>query len=471
VHCPAEYSGLQGRPCQAVSIQRILKGPNLTAGFRKTSEGVEPRRAKHSIRWWIGALLFTSTVINYLDRQTLSILAPFLKTEYHWTNTDYAAIVIAFRVAYSLGQTVCGRFIDRVGTRTGITLTVAAYSLVSIFTPLARGLRSFALFRFLLGAGESANWPAATKAVSEWFPKSERGLATALFDSGSSIGGAIAPFLILGIYTRWGWRPAFIVPGLLGFAWLILWRSVYHPPETHPFISAGERSMLLADRPPIRSVRTERLRWRQLLRIPQTWGVIVARTFTDPVWFFITDWFPIYLIAKGFDLRGSLIAVWVPFIAADLGNFAGGAATGHLVRRGWAVGKARKAVVVAGGVGMTLLIPTIFSSNLYVITLLFALATFFYASFSTIAHVLSADLFPNHLVASVSGLGGTGSGLGTIAAFLLVGRLADAHQAAATHSFDTILIAGGVIPFIGMLLVLLLVRNNRSTREGLVQEI
>jgi len=425
----------------------------------------------HSLRWSIGILLFTSTVINYLDRQTLSVLAPFLKVDFHWSNTDYAAIVIAFRIAYSLGQTGFGRVIDRLGTRRGITLTVAAYSLASIFTPLARGLKSFAFFRFLLGAGESANWPAATKAVSEWFPKSERGLATALFDSGSSVGGAIAQFLILGIYTRWGWRPAFVVPGLLGFLWLIVWRWLYYPPESHPLISAQELNMLRADRPPEESLPKATLRWNELLKIPQTWGIIVARTFTDPVWFFITDWFPIYLVAKGFDLRGSLIAVWVPFIAADLGNFAGGAATGYLIKRGWAVGKSRKAVVVAGGFGMTLLIPTIFSSNLYVITALFALSTFAYAGFSTIAHVLSTDLFPGHLVASVSGLGGTGSGLGTIAAFVLVGRLADAHQAAVTHSFDSILVAGGVIPFIGMLLVLLLVRNNRATQRGLTRRI
>jgi MFS transporter, ACS family, hexuronate transporter len=423
----------------------------LTAEAPATSYSAKPHAFAHSLRWAIGALLFTSTVINYLDRQTLSILAPFLKVDFHWTNTDYAAIVIAFRIAYSLGQTVCGRLIDRVGTRRGITLTVGAYSLVSMLTPLANGLRSFALFRFLLGAGESANWPAATKAVSEWFPKSERGLATALFDSGSSVGGAIAPFLVLGIYTRWRW--------------------LYHSPETHPFISAEERNMLLADRTPVEPQPKIRLRWSELLKIPQTWGVIVARTFTDPVWFFITDWFPIYLIAKGFDLRGSLIAVWVPFIAADLGNFAGGAATGYLVKRGWSVGWARKAVVVAGGFGMMLLIPTIFSSNLYVITALFALSTFFYASFSTIAHVLPTDMFPNHLVASVSGLGGTGSGLGTIVAFLLVGRLADAHAAAATHSFDSILVAGGVIPFVGMLVVLLLVRNNAATEQGLARRI
>src|SRR5216684_67250 len=156
-----------------------------------------------SLRWWIGGILFASTVINYIDRQTLSILAPFLKQDFHWSNVDYANIAIAFRLAYSIGQTVCGRLMDRVGTRRGLTISVAWYSAVSLLTSLASGLRSFAFFRFLLGAGESANWPGANKAVSEWFPKRERGLATALYDSGSSIGGAVAPFLVLPIYFRW----------------------------------------------------------------------------------------------------------------------------------------------------------------------------------------------------------------------------------------------------------------------------
>src|SRR6266852_1147730 len=206
------------------------------------------RKPIPALRWWIGGLLFASTLINYVDRQTLSLLAPYLKLEYHWTNSDYANIVIAFRVAYSLGQTLFGRLMDRIGTRRGLTLAVAWYSIVSVLTSLANGYRSFAAFRFLLGAGESANWPAATKAVSEWFPKSERGLATAFFDSGSSIGGAIAPFIVLGIYSRWGWRPAFIVPGLLGFLWLIVWRKFYYLPEEHPGIADQELAMILADR-------------------------------------------------------------------------------------------------------------------------------------------------------------------------------------------------------------------------------
>lgn len=426
-----------------------------------------------SLRWWIGGLLFASTVINYLDRQTLSLLAPYLKIEYHWTNSDYANLAIAFRVAYSIGQSVFGRLMDRVGTRRGLTLTVIWYSIVSISTSLARGFYSFASFRFLLGAGESANWPAATKAVSEWFPKRERALATALFDSGSSIGGAIAPFIVLSIYFRWGWRPAFAIPGVLGFVWLIVWRWLYYSPENHGRINPSEREMIAADKLASEPAKTAGVQapWRDLLKLPQTWGTIVAKTFTDPVFFFITEWFPIYLVAKGIELKSGLIAVWIPFVAADLGSFFAGWLSGYLVLRGVSLGWARKVPIIYGGIGMTLLIFTIFTTNLYVIAFLFAIVTFTYAGFTIMANTLPSDLFANDSVASVSGLGGTGTGLGTIVAFKLIGYVSDARQSAGTHSFDPIVILAGIVPFIGMLLTLLLVRNTKATEEGLVRRI
>ena len=180
----------------------MSRRPEINMTFTAPSDSI--RRTVSGLRWWIAAVLFASTVINYLDRQTLAWLSPYLKVQYHWSNTDYAHIVIGFRVAYAIGQTLFGRLIDRIGTRRGLTLTVAFYSLVSVFTPLARGLYTFGFLRFLLGAGESANWPGATKAVSEWFPKQERALATAFFDSGSSVGGALAPYVVLSIYFRWG---------------------------------------------------------------------------------------------------------------------------------------------------------------------------------------------------------------------------------------------------------------------------
>ena len=428
-------------------------------------------RAIPSLRWWIGGLLFTSTVINYIDRQTLSILGPYLKLDYHWTNTDYANIAIAFRIAYTIGQTAWGRQIDRVGTRRGLSISVTWYSIVSLLTSLANGIASFAVFRFLLGAGESANWPGASKAVSEWFPKRERGLASALYDSGSSVGGAIAPFLILPIYLRWGWHVAFVIPGLLGFLWLIAWRRLYYPPLEHPRIGEAERQMIVGDKQQAELAPQSMPRWRDLLKLPQTWGVIVSKGLTDPVWFFITDWFPIYLVAKGIPLISGLVAVWIPFLAADLGNFFGGIVSGYLIRRGWSVGAARKALVVFGGFGVLLIIPTIFTVKLYLITLLFALATFSYASFSTIANVLPTDLFYSKAVATVSGMSGTAAGLGTIIAFKLIGHFSDARQATATHTFDPIVIVAGFVPFIGMILVLLLVRNTSATDQGLIRRI
>lgn len=435
----------------------------------KAASHPNPIRA---LRWRLGGLLFASTVINYLDRQTLSNLAPYLKQDYGWTNTDYANLVIAFRIAYSVGQTLSGRLIDRIGTRRGLTLSVVCYSFVSIFTSLANGWYSFAGFRFLLGAGESANWPGATKAVSEWFPKRERGLATALFDSGSSIGGAIAPFIIVPIYLHWGWRPAFIIPGLLGFVWLIFWRRLYHPPETHPRVSDEEREMILKDKRESEPEKSgPRPRWRDLLKLPQTWGTIASKALTDPVWFFVTDWFPIYLVAKGIELKSGLVAVWIPFIAADLGNFFGGWLSGHLIKRGWSLGAARKALVVFGGFGVTFLIPTIFTSNLFVIALLFGVATFAYAAFSTIANVLPSDLYTSESVASVSGMSGTAAGIGTIIAFKLIGYFSDARAAQAASAFDSIVVVAGLVPLAGMILVLLLVRNTRATEAGLVRRI
>ena len=439
----------------------------LTAGQSASRKA----RPIPGVRWWIAAMLFASTVINYVDRQTLALLAPYLQLQYHWNNTDYANLIVAFRVSYSIGMTVCGRLMDRIGTRRGLSLTVAWYSAISVLTSLARGFYSFATFRFLLGAGESANWPAATKAVSEWFPKQERGLATAFFDSGSSIGSAIAPFIVLWIYFRWGWRPAIALPGILGFVWLLGWRWLYRSPENHPRIGDAERQLLAAEKAEFEWKPTPRQGWRDLLKLPQTWGTIAARSLTDPVWFFVTDWFPIYLVAKGISLRSSLIAIWIPFVAADLGSFFSGAASGYLIRRGWPLGRARKALVVFGGIGVMFLIPTIFTTNLYLIALLFALATFSYASFTIIANVLPSDLYHNESVASVSGFSGTGAGIGTIIASELIGRVSDARRLSGTHSFDPIMIAAGIIPLVGMFLVLLLVRNTRATEQNLVRRI
>ncbi len=416
------------------------------------------------LRWYIGGLLFLSTVINYIDRQTLSVLAPYIKQDYGWTNSDFALLIIAFRVAYSVGQSVAGRFLDRAGTRRGLTLTVAFYSVAAMLTAASGGLRSFSVFRFLLGLGEAANWPGATKAVSEWFPRRESGWAVALFDSGSSIGAAVAPALVLWTYQAFGsWRPPFIITGALGLLWLILFRALYHVPEMHPRITPEERDLILGDRPIVE--QGMRLSYRTLLSLPQTWGIIIAKTLTDPVWFFVTDWFAIYLVSKGYRLEGSLLAFWIPFMASDIGNFAGGGASSYLIQRGWGVGAARKAVVVASGIGMTFLIATVFTHSFAGLVGFFAISTFSYAALSTMVLNLPADVYPSDSVASVSGMSGTGAGIGTIIATYLTGRVADAH------SFAPVLVTASIAPLIAVAAVLLLVRNNAATRQGLVSSI
>jgi ACS family hexuronate transporter-like MFS transporter len=338
---------------------------------------------------------------------------------------------------------------------------------VAMATSLATGLRSFAAFRFALGLGEAGNWPGATKAVSEWFPRRESGWAVALFDSGSSVGGALAPWIVLTAYHAFGnWRPAFLLTGTLGLFWLIAFRALYWRPEDHPRLSAEEREYILANRPASTPAASgQALPYRTILRLRQTWGYVVSKTFTDPVWFFITDWLAIYLVARGFKLEESLMAFWVPFLAADLGNFFGGGVSSYLIARGWRVGTARKAIAIIGAAGMMCLAPAVWTDSFAVIVSCFAVATFAYAAFSTVILNLPADLFPPPSVASVSGMGGTGAGLGTIGAIYLTGWVAD------RYSFEPILLGASLVPLVALAAMLFLVRNTAATRAGLVYEI
>jgi MFS transporter, ACS family, aldohexuronate transporter len=420
-------------------------------------------------RWWIGGLLFLSTVINYLDRQTLNVLGPHLKTEFRWSNEDFALVIIAFRVAYTVMQTVGGRILDRLGTRNGLTLTVAWYSAVASLTSFASGLWSFCAFRFLLGAGEAANWPGATKAVSEWFPRRQRGFAVALFDSGSSVGAMLAPVLLLFLMTRTGgWRPAFVIVGTLGFLWLVLWRRTYHPPETHPRISEAERAMIAADHAEERAEAAQEKGgtpppWSELLRLRQTWGAIAAKGLTDPVWFMIADWFAIYLAARGYSFEETVAGYWVPFLGSGLGNLSSGAFSGWLIRRGWSVGRARRAVIAGGSLGVFALIPAAFATTYALLLACFAVATFSYAAMSTMANSLPADLFQSRTVASVAGMAGTAAGTGTILATFATGVVAD------RFSFAPILVVASFLPFLAALLVLALVRNTAESGRGVLK--
>jgi MFS transporter, ACS family, hexuronate transporter len=411
------------------------------------------------LRWWIAVLLFTSTVINYIDRQTLSVLAPYLKTDFGWSNADFALVVMSFRAAYSIFQTVNGRILDRIGTKKGLSLTVLWYSIAAMLTSTASGLKSFCAMRFLLGAGEAGNWPGATKAVSEWFPKAQRGWAVAIFDSGSAVGAAVAPFIVVTLYQSFGsWRPAFLITGALGFVWLIVWRMTYAPPELHQRITPAERTMILTDRAETeRESGTKSAKFREIARRPDTWGIVIGKALTDPVWFFVTDWFAIFLVSKGFKIENTLLGFWVPFMAADLGNFAGGGVSSYLVNRGWPVVKARKAVILVTGIGMASLIPAVYASNLLAIVSLFALSTFCYAAWSTMALTLPADLFPSRAVATVSGMSGTAAGLVTIISTFLIGQVTD------RLSFEPVLIVASIVPLVATAFVFLLIRDRSKS--------
>jgi ACS family hexuronate transporter-like MFS transporter len=444
-------------------------------GFSWASQTVNPDHQKtgqrrpvlpiRRLRWWIAGLLFASTIINYIDRQTLSVLAPILVAEYHWTNTDFATILIAFRVAYTLMQGAGGRLIDRVGARLGLTLTVTFYSCVASLTALAQGLVSFRVFRFLLGAGEGPNWPAATKVAAEWFPDKERAWAVAMFDSGSSIGGAIAPFAALYAYRVFGtWRPVFLLTGSLGFLWIIAWRWLYRPPDQHPRLGAQEMAHIRQGQTWEAQTSPEAgVTWRKLLRYRQTWGIVLGRFLLDPYWFLIADWFALYLRSKGFRLEQSIVGFWVPFLGADLGNFFGGGLSSYWNARGWSVGRSRRTVLLIFGPSMLILIPAAFTNHDVLLVLLFGYGTFAYAACSTMFLSLPSDVYHPRAVASVSGLGGTGAGIGTLLSTYMIGRISD------TFSFRPIVIAASIIPCLATAIFVSMVRARKTPDpEGIV---
>jgi ACS family hexuronate transporter-like MFS transporter len=435
--------------------------------MEKTSGSQSRQLIVPNLRWWIGALLFASTVVNYIDRQALNVLAPYLKAEYHWSNSDFAWIVIAFRSSYAVVQLIGGRLVDVLGTRRGLGLAVAWYSVMAMLTSTASGFWSFCTFRFLLGAGEAANWPGATKAVSEWFPAKERAIAVALFDSGSAIGGAIAPALVVWLFHEFGtWRPMFLITGALGFLWLSVWMATYHRPADHRHISESEREMIRKSRSREGENQTNaRAPLLTLMSYRQTWGVVLAKAILDPYWFLVADWFALFLVSRGFKLEDTLVGFWVPFVCADLGNFVGGGLSSYFIHRGWSIGAARRIIFLICGPLMLLLIPAVYTTNLWLLIAEFGLATLGYAACATIFLTLPSDLFESGSVATVSGLAGMVTGCVTIAVTRTIGVVTD------KYSFAPILLGASAAPVLAAIAVFALVRNTRNTGNGVLLRI
>jgi ACS family hexuronate transporter-like MFS transporter len=405
------------------------------------------------VRWWIVWTLFFSTVTNYISRQTFSVLAPLITAQYHLTHTDLAKVLGAFQVSYAVMWLLGGIFLDAVGTRVGLALAVVFWSVVNIFTGFATSVFGFASFRFLLGIGEGFNWPGASKTVAEWFPSQERSLAVAIFDSGSSVGGAIAAFAIPMIALAFGWRSAFVASGLLGFVWLFVWLRVYHRIDRHSRVTAEEVSYIRAGQDSEAFSERGPQRWVKLARDRNLGGIVLGRAFTDPIWWFYVFWLPQYLSdARGFSLQRIALFAWMPFVAADLGNFTGGLISGYCIRRGVSVVQARIWVCAISCLPILAGIPAAHVHSAYSALAMICFALWGYASWSTMGLTLPSDLFPQDVVATVTGLSGLAAGLvGAIFTFF-VGVLVD------RFSYGPAFLVAGLLPLLATACLILLVR-------------
>ena len=406
------------------------------------------------LRWWIVWTLFFSTVINYINRQTFSVLAPVISKELNLSHTDLSLVFSAFQISYAGTWLVGGVLLDVIGTRLGLALAVVWWSVVSMLTGLANSILTFSVFRFLLGIGEGCNWPGASKTVAEWFPAKERGVAVAIFDSGSSVGGAIAAVTVPWVAIVLGWRYAFVLSGLLGFLWLIMWLALYHPLDKHPRLSEEERALIKAGHDTA-TTSTQRGagRYLSLLKQSNVWGIVLGRSLTDPIWWFYVFWLPQYLSdARGFSLKQIAAFAWIPFVAADIGNFTGGFASGFLIKRGMPVIRARKWVCVLSSLPVLAGIPAATAHSPYWALALISFAVWGYASWSTMGLTFPSDLFPQDVVASVTGLSGLGAGLAGTVFTLLVGWAVD------KFSYYPAFVAAATIPLLATASVLLLIR-------------
>ena len=407
----------------------------------------------HGLRWWIVGLIFLATLINYIDRLTISVLAPEITRDLGLNRFQYGSIATWFLLAYTLSQALSGKLYDRIGTKRGFTLSIIVWSLAAMAHSLASGLRSLSLFRFVLGLGEAGNWPGAAKTVAEWFPAKERALGMAIFNSGAALGSIVAPPLIIWMQLSFGWQTTFIVTGLLGFAWLGLWLLFYEKPERHPWLTA-EELQLIRETPtdPAEATTTGPApRWRDLLRYRQVWAIVLARFFTDPIWWLYITWLPLYLSdVRGFDLKKIALFAWVPYVAADAGSLLGGWLSGRLIARGWTVDRARKTVILLAALLMPAGIAAAFVTNPMAALAVIGVVLFGFQIWINNVQTLPGDFFPTRAVASVAGLGGAGAGIGAMIFTLTTGWVVQ-H-----FSYVPILVAAGVLAPIGTLALFLL---------------
>ena len=393
-------------------------------------------------RWRILALLFLVTVINFVHRQTLSVVAPVLRQQLHLTNTDYGRIVSAFMFGMMVGEFPVGWLMDRIGVRNGFSFSVAWWSLAAALHTFARNAFQFSAVRFWMGTGECGNFSGGMKVVSEWLPARERAFAVGVFNAGSMIGSLITPPLIVYITLHYGWRMAFLGPSLLGFAWLILWRRMYRPLDAHPGVSDAEREYILADLPRVGPPPPN----REILRHRPAWGILFCRLLVGPVIQFYWFWMPAYLFqARGLSLAAIGMFSWIPYLFGDVGSVGGGWVAGYLMRRGVSLSAARLGTMWAGAACCALSVGVTLAPSAATAIGLICLVMFGHTALSANMFAAISDIFPDGAVGRVTGLSGIAGGISGLLFPLLTGYLVD------KLSFAPVFVIAGLLPASGVL--------------------
>lgn len=367
------------------------------------------RPAVGHYRWRVCAMLFAITTMNYLSRQVLGVLAPYLQQHLGWSQLDYGYIVTAFEGAYAIGLLCAGAIIDRLGTRVGYAIAIVVWSLAAMGHALVTTVIGFAIVRIVLGLGEAGNFPAAVKTVAEWFPRRERALAVGIFNAGTNVGAIVAAILVPIITVTMGWQATFALTGALSGVWVIVWLYWYRAPEQQPAVSATELAYIRSDpvEPPVQ------VPWLRLLRHRQAWAFVAAKFMTDPIWWFFLFWLPKFLHAEyGLSLLSLGPPLIVIFLMADVGSVAGGWIAGRFVKRGWTANRARKGAMAICAVAVVPIVFAAHATHLWVAVALIGLATAAHQGWSANVFTLPSDMFPRQAVASVVGIGGFAGAIG-----------------------------------------------------------
>lgn len=405
-----------------------------------------------NLRWRIAGLLSLASALNYLDRQTLSVLASTIQNDLGLSDLDYAFVTSAFLFTYTAMYLISGQLTDRWGTRRVLGLSVGGWSVATLAHAAVHTATQLAGVRMVLGLFESANFPAGIRTVAEWFPMRERALAVGVFNAGASIGAAVAVPLISFLALAYGWRATFVVTGLLGLVWVVAWLWFYRLPEEHPRLSGVERSIVL-DAQPESGVEAVKIPLLRLLRMPPTWACVAARVLIDPVTYFLIFWIPKYLQdAQGFDLKTLGYAAWAPYAALALGTIAGGALPHALTGRGWTLHRARFATMIFASLAIPLcyLLLTQASAPALALTLIAAIM-FFHGLWSNIT--LPTELFPKSVQGTVTGLGGTLGGIAGIGSQIAIG------WAVTTISYTPVFVAAGLTYALALIIVSLTIKR------------